>query len=184
MATSSGIVARPQSVILEVRGVRALVTQAVLVAATVALPVLAHMTGAPVRLLLPMLWPVLFAGLAYGWRMGVLTGLLAPLASFLLSGFPMPPVIPAMTIEMAVYGFAAGVLVQRFRWNTFAAVAIALAAGKLAFLPLAVATGWTANEGTFVNYLWVAMGPGLLGGLLQIALLPLMVRVWVRHNRT
>ncbi len=183
MSSQAGIATTLRPTVIEVSGLRALLTQTVLVAATVALPVLAHLTGAPVRFLLPMLWPVLFAGLAYGWRMGLLTGLMAPLASFAISGFPMPAVIPAMTLELAVAGFAAGILVQRYHWNTIGAVVVALLASKLAFLPLAFATGWTASEGAFLHYLWVAMGPGLIGGLFQIILLPLMVMVWVKNQK-
>ena len=60
---------------------RALLFQALLIVAAVVLPAVAHLSGAPVRILLPMHWPVLLAGLVYGWRGGGAVGLADPSAS-------------------------------------------------------------------------------------------------------
>jgi hypothetical protein len=75
---------------LVLSGSQAIVFQTSLFGAAVILPVLAHWFNAPVRYLLPMHWPVILAGLVYGWRGGALTGLLAPSVSYLVSGFPLP----------------------------------------------------------------------------------------------
>jgi hypothetical protein len=72
-------------------GLRALSVQAVLLAlAAAALPAVSHLSGFPVRWILPMHWAVLLAGLTDGWRAGAAIGLLAPAASFLLLGMPYP----------------------------------------------------------------------------------------------
>ncbi|RLB05283.1 MAG: hypothetical protein DRG50_07465, partial [Deltaproteobacteria bacterium] len=106
--------------------VRAFLFQGLLVAAAMLLPVVAHLSGAPVRILLPMHWPVILAGLVYGWRGGALIGLVAPTVSFLFSGLPLPRILPAMTIELFTYGFFTGLFRERFRWNPCASVAVAL----------------------------------------------------------
>ncbi len=158
-------------------GLRALSLQAVLLLlAAFVLPAAFHRLGLPVRLLLPMHWPVLLAGLVYGWRSGALVGAACPALSFALSGWPLPAVLPAMTLELVIYGAVAGALRERAGWNRFAATAAAILAGRAIFLATAIATGWTGPD--IPRYLGTAMAPGLAAALLQIALLPLLARWW------
>jgi niacin transporter len=147
-----------------------------LVAASFLLPAAAHALELPVRALLPMHWPVLLAGLVYGWRSGALVGLTAPSLAHLLSGMPRLEILPAMTVELALYGLLAGLLRERLRWNRFAAVAVAIAVGRLTFLTVAVATGATGPS--LPAYLQAALLPGLVAALAQIALLPLLAARW------
>lgn len=146
-------------------GIRVWGAQTALVAAVVLLPALAHWEGLPVRWLLPMHWPVLFAGVIYGWRGGLLVGALAPASNWLITGYPLPPVLPAMTLELAAYGVVAGWLRERHGWNGFAATGAALVAGRLVF----IATVWmtTGYSGPFGTYLAAAMAPGLVAGAAQ-----------------
>lgn len=153
-----------------------------LFAAAFLLPAAAHAAGLPVRLLLPMHWPVLLAGLIFGWRGGALVGLSAPGLSFALSGYPLPVVLPAMTVELATYGFVVGLLRQRLRWNPFAATAGAIVAGRAVFITVAAATG-VAGDAAFSAYLRAALLPGLAAAAAQVALLPLVAGWWVRRER-
>ena len=76
-------------------------------------------------------------------------GLLAPGVSFAITGFPVAAVLPAMTVELAVYGLLTGLLVDRTRLGRFASVALALVAGRLVFIAAAVLTGYlSAGFGT------------------------------------
>ena len=152
-----------------------------LCAASFLLPATAHLLGLPVRLLLPMHWPVLLAGLAYGWRGGGLVGVLAPVLSFAMSGMPLPVVLPAMTLELATYGAVAGLLRQGLRWNPLLATAGAIAAGRAVFLATAAATG-VAGAAGLAAYLRAALLPGLAAALAQVLLLPLLARWWVRRE--
>ena len=154
---------------------------ALLLAAAWVLPALAHGAGVPGRVWLPMHWPVIFAGLCYGWRSGALIGLAAPAASFLLSGMPPAAVLPAMTAELAAYGFCAGLFREQLRWNAWASVAASLIGGRLVFLGIRLATGSIA--GPFAEYLRVALLPGLPAALVQLVLLPLAAGGWVRRER-
>lgn len=170
--------AAPSPWILPAVGWRARSLQLLLlVAASFLLPAAAHAAGLPVRALLPMHWPVLLAGLAYGWRTGVWVGAAAPALSYLLSGMPRPEILPAMTVELAVYGLLAGLLRERLRWSRFAAVAGAIVGGRLVFVGAALATGATGPNLT--AYLEAAVLPGLFAAVAQIALLPLVARLWI-----
>lgn len=166
---------------LPATGLRAISAQLVLLAlAAVVLPSAAHLAGLPVRSLLPMHWPVILAGLAYGWRAGALVGLAAPVASYLVSGMPLPHILPAMTVELGAYGLLAGLARQALGWNAFASAALALVGGRIVFLAVALGTGATGPD--VQGYLEAAMAPGLIAAAAQLVLLPLIARWWVNRE--
>jgi uncharacterized membrane protein len=169
---------------LEFRGLRAFILQGLLVTTAILLPAIAHLIGAPVRILLPMHWPIILAGLLYGWRGGALTGLLAPTISFLISGRPLPVVLPAMTIELFAYGFVTGLLRERFRCNAFASVIVAIIIGRIAFISTALLTGYVSKD-YLSEYIRLAFLPGIAATLVQIILLPILSSWWVnKENRS
>jgi hypothetical protein len=127
-----------------------------------------------------MHWPVVLAGLVYGWRAGLLIGLLAPCVSFLISGMPLPHILPAMTVELAAYGFLAGFGRQILRWNGFLATLLSLAGGRLVFVAMALATG--AAQPSLTGYLLAALAPGWAAALGQSILLPILANAWTRHE--
>lgn len=161
---------------------RALTVQAVLLlAAALVLPALAHLTGLPVRTLLPMHWPVLLAGLCYGWRSGLLVGAAAPAVSFMLSGMPPPVVLPSMTLELAAYGLLAGAVREGLHRGPIEATLAAVIGGRLAFVGMMLATGTIV--GPLAGYLGNALVPGVPAALAQVALLPPIAAWWVRREQ-
>ncbi len=165
-------------------GARVCLFQAGMVAAAVVLPALAHMGGAQVRWLLPMHWPVILAGLVYGWRGGLIVGLLAPATNWLLTGYPLPLILPAMTVELGVYGFVTGWLRERANWPSFLAVAVALITGRVVFIGTILLIN--AYGEAFTAYLIAAMVPGLIMAALQVVVLPFIAIWWItsrsEHN--
>jgi niacin transporter len=153
----------------------------VLIGAAAALPVIAHLSGAPVRWLLPMHWPVLLAGLVYGWRSGLLVGAAAPGVSFLISGMPFPFMIPAMTIELAVYGFVAGIASEKFKLSKFSALISALVIGRLFFIAMVLIM--QSYSESFTVYLQAAVLPGLITAAAQAITLPFIARWWVKRSQ-
>ncbi len=157
--------------------VKSLLFQFTMIIAAALLPALAHTLGAPVRVLLPMHWPVLLAGLVYGWRAGALVGLAAPVVAFAFSGYPLPPMLAPMTLELATYGLVAGFLCERLRYNRFVSLAIALVAGRLVFVGAVLALGSVIFNS---QYIMAAMVPGLMAAGLQIATVPVIASWWVK----
>ncbi|MEQ1924278.1 MAG: ECF transporter S component [Pyrinomonadaceae bacterium] len=154
---------------------------AFLASAAFILPSLAHAFALPTRSLLPMHWPVILAGLCYGWRSGLAIGIAAPILSFLLSGMPPVFILPAMTVELAAYGLLAGLARQNLGLNTFAAAAISIIGGRVVFLATILALG-TLTTG-FATYLQTSMLPGVPAMIAQLILLPLAANWWVGREK-
>lgn len=157
------------------------IQMALLIAAAFVLPTLAHTAGLPVRLLLPMHWPVILAGLCYGWRSGAIVGMAAPTVSFLLSGHPAPLVLPAMTVELGAYGLLAGLAFQHLGVGRRMATLLAGAGGRLVFVATMLLTG--AIDGALVPYLQAALMPGLVALVAQVLLLAPLAAWWVRREQ-
>ncbi len=149
-----------------------------LVAAAQALPWLVHLAHLPGPVLLPMHFAAVLAGLALGPIPGLLNGLAAPLASFLLTGLPPAGLVPLMAVEVAAYGAVAGLLAHRTEWRGVWIVLATLAAGRLMLLPAAAimgpALGLKAPAVPFVLNAALAGWPGIV---LQIVLLSAAARV-------
>jgi niacin transporter len=165
---------------LSFSGYRAYVFQVVLISAAVVLPVAAHLSGVSVRFLLPMHWPVILAGLVYGWRAGVLTGALAPIVNYLISGYPLPVILPSMTVELLTYGLATGILREVFRLNPFVSVAIALVLGRIVFIGSVLLGNVVPTEHR--GYFQAALTPGIIAAVLQTVLLPFVAKWWIRQE--
>lgn len=157
------------------RGVKGVIFQLGMVCAAVALPAVCHLTGAPVMVLLPMHWPVLAAGLFCGWRAGLIAGAASPLISFALSGMPPAGLLPVMALELAVYGFAAGFAVERLRLKPVPAVLLSVLAGRAVIMAGAVLI---PPAGGVWAYFLAALVPGLPAALAQVALLPLVYKIY------
>lgn len=165
-------VVNTRTVVLNWRGTKAAALQLGLIGAATLLPTVCHLTGAPVRVFLPMHWPVLLAGLVYGWRGGLAVGMAAPLASFALSGMPPVSLLPMMGAELAAYGLFAGLARETFRLNAYLSAAIAVLAGRAVFAAASL------SSGVPFNFVMAGLVPGLAAGLLQIALLPSLAKSW------
>lgn len=160
---------------------------ALFLALAVLLPVAVHPLGDSMgRVLLPMHIPVLLAGFLIGPASGLLVGLLAPGLSHLISGTGMPPVdrIAPMAIELAVYGFVAGMAYVRLRLNVYVSLIIAMILGRLMFgvgqLVRGLMAGLSFGDAEFLS--WAAMAAGLPGIMLQLVLIPILV-AGVRRKR-
>lgn len=149
-----------------------------LLALAVVLPSLAHLTGLPVRTLLPMHWPVILAGLVYGWRGGMMVGALSPVVSFAFSGMPFPPMILPMSVELAAYGAVTGFCRESLRLNGFVSVLVGLLVGRVVFVATVVIAGSVSQP--LAAYLQAAMLPGIIAALAQMVTLPFIARWWVK----
>jgi len=165
--STSAIPLKPAT--LPLSGIGAWAAQVGLVAAAIVLPAIAHLAGLPVRWLLPMHWPAILAGILYGWRGGLIVGLLSPVSNYIITGYPLPPVLPAMTLEIATYGFVTGWLRERHLWNGFSATGMAALLGRAVFVATVFLT--TGYQGAFGAYLFAALLPGFAAGVLQVGVM-------------
>jgi hypothetical protein len=173
MANNGGNAIAVNNRILAFWSTKSLIYQSLLTVAAVGLPAAAHLIGLPVRFLLPMHWPILLAGLLYGWRGGLLVGMLAPSLSFALSGFPLPHILPAMTVELTIYGLVAGILKEKAHISGFGSMAIAIVTGRIAFVLMVIA-GIGSSVAADMTYFKAALLPGVFAAIAQIALMPIL----------
>jgi len=166
---------------LPLSGTRAYLFQLAFITLTVAVPPIFHTLGAPVRFLVPMHWIVIFAGLTYGWKGGLITGFLSPVVSHLLSGYPLMGILPSMTFELAAYGFVAGWLFENKNLSSWLSVSISLIVGRIIFiLSIFILSIEASHQG---EYLFAALMPGIIAAIGQIILLPLAAKWWVKKEQ-
>jgi hypothetical protein len=89
------------------------------VASAVVFPQILHTLGAALglggslgQMLLPMYLPVMILGFYRGEIPAAITGLAAPLVSFMLTGMPQKALLPYIIIELIATGIFAGVLTR------------------------------------------------------------------------
>lgn len=152
------------------------------IVAAVAVPQLFHFLGyvsglgtALGETFLPMHLPIILVGLLAGPYAGAVAGLLGPLASFALSGMPGVVMLPFMMIELCAYGLFAGLL-RNAKMPTIAKVLITQVAGRaVRAAAILIAVFAFGNENVNIAVIWMSIGAGIFGIVLQWALLPLIV---------
>jgi hypothetical protein len=143
----------------------------VFVALSVALPWFAHQFNLAGQVYLPMHFFVIFAGLLLGWRTGLIVGLFTPIISYAVSGMPILPILPQITVEVALYGLVAGIVREKLHLSLYWSLLIALIAGRIGSLIGILAFNDTVHQPIASVLLSIKMGwPGLL---IQLALIPL-----------
>ncbi|HOA35212.1 MAG: ECF transporter S component [Dethiobacteria bacterium] len=157
---------------------KAIIT-AVCMALCVVLPLAFHAVPNAGSIYLPMHIPVLLCGLICGWGYGLACGVVGPLLSNLLTGMPPAAVLPAMLVELAVYGIAAGLCISLIRTGKlYADLYISLIAAMLTGRIVAgIARALIFAPGTMTAAAWATsyFVTGLPGIIIQLALLPSIV---------
>ena len=153
------------------------------VSLAVALPQLFHLVGgwlgvqtALGEIFLPMHLPVMLAGFFGGPIAGLVVGLASPLISHGLTGMPLAVMLPFMMVELAGYGVCAGLL-RRHKMPTVCKVLIAQVAGRgLRALALVVAHYGLDVKAPPLSIIWTSISLGLVGIVLQLVLIPLLMK--------
>lgn len=151
------------------------------VIAAVAIPQLFHVIGAVSgtgtalgETWLPMHLAIFMVGFLAGAEVGVISGALAPLVSFALTGMPTSVMLPFMMIELAVYGLTSG-LMAKTKVPVIGKLLTSQIAGR-AVRAIAILIGFYAL-GTKVQpaVILSSIRAGLPGLLLQWVLIPLIM---------
>lgn len=154
----------------------------VAVASAILLPQLLHMLGAGLglgnslgELFLPMHLPVLMVGLLAGAYPGFVTGLISPIISYFLTGMPGVAMLPFMVVELAVYGFACGIM-RNLKINTIFKVVIAQFAGRFVrSMVILFAVYVLGNTMVGPAVIWTSFTKGFGGIIIQWITIPLVV---------
>lgn len=129
-------------------------------------------------MLCPMHLPVLLCGFLCGWKYGLAVGFILPLARSLLVGAPpMFPTAAAMAFELAAYGFLAGFLYARSRWQCIAALVRCLIAAMLGgrvvwAVVRVILSGVSGQAFTWQMFLSGAFLTAVPGIILQLVFIP------------
>ncbi|KKT76826.1 MAG: hypothetical protein UW73_C0036G0005 [Microgenomates group bacterium GW2011_GWB1_44_8] len=140
---------------------------AVFVGLAVATPTIFHQFNLAGPRFLPMHIFVLIAGLLFGWRTGLLVGLLSPLMSYSITHMPPMAILPETVLELSIYGLAIGLLRER-NLNIWVSLISAMVLGRLARLVFVLAFGLHTNFWQYLQMSW----PGIV---LQLALIPAVI---------
>jgi thiamine transporter ThiT len=78
-------------------------------------PALFHNFGLNGQIFLPLYFFSVLGGITFGWRAGLLIGLLNPLISFIFSGMPALSLLPFILAKSFSIGFTSGFLIQKYQ---------------------------------------------------------------------
>lgn len=169
------------------RPIQNLVTAAMLLAIGYVLPFFTGNIPQIGSMLCPMHLPVLLCGFLCGWKYGLAVGFILPLARSLLIGAPpMFPTAAAMAFELAAYGFLAGFLYARSRWQCVVALVrcliLAMIGGRIVWAVVRVVlSGVSGQAFTWQMFLSGAFLTAIPGIILQLVFIP---AVMVALDRT
>jgi len=93
---------------LNYNNVKTYLAASIFVLGNIALPQLCHLIPQGGKILLPIYFFTLIAAYKYGWKVGLLTGILSPLINSLLFGMPLAMALPAIMTKSALLALAAG----------------------------------------------------------------------------
>lgn len=149
--------------------------------AAVALPQLLHIIGLVSNMgttlgeaFLPMHIAILTAGLLGGGTVGFISGALAPLISFALTGMPSVYMLPFMMIELASYGLICGLLANK-SMPTIAKLLIAQIGGRAVRAVFIVGAFYLLGSKIAPAVIFTSIAAGLPGLILQWTLIPLLI---------
>ncbi len=130
------------------------------------------------NMMLPMHLPIFLCGLICGWPYGLAVGFITPLLrSFLFSAPIMYPAAIAMAFELATYGFVAGFLYNRSKWqcivSLYRSMLAAMVAGRLVWgAAMVILLGMGGSALTWEAFIASAFLNAVPGIILQLVFIP------------
>lgn len=122
---------------------RTYLAAALFIAGNIVLPQICHLVPMGGLRWLPIYFFTLIGAYKYGWRVGLLTALLSPLANSALFGMPAAAMLPAILLKSVLLAAAAGFAARRF-----GRVTLPLLAGVVVFYQLFGSLGEWAYTGS------------------------------------
>jgi hypothetical protein len=100
---------------LEYNNIKTYVAAALFVLGNIALPQLAHLMPQGGLIWLPIYFFTLVGAYKYGWRVGLLTAVMSPLANSALFGMPPAAALPAIMLKSVLLALFAGLAASHFK---------------------------------------------------------------------
>lgn len=152
---------------------------AVCIALCYVIPLMFHGIQNAGSIFCPMHIPVFICGLICGWQYGLLCGIAGPALSSALSGMPPVAILPAMMVELAAYGTAAGLMMKLVRTkSTYADLYISLIVAIVCGRVLAgLAKALIFARGSYSMSAWIAgsVVTSWPGTVIQLVFIPTIV---------
>lgn len=175
----------PFPIVLKYTDIRSYIFTSVFVLLSVLTPWAFHQFHLAGPTFLPMHIFVLVTGLVFGWRAGLIVGLLTPLASSVISGMPVLRILPQIIVELSTYGFVAGVLHQKLNLRVIWSLLGAIIGGRLALFLTVLIIHLTLGESysplgvetSPVLLVWSAIRQGWPGIVIQLVSIP--TAIWL-----
>ena len=98
---------------LDFSEMRAYLWTALFVVGNIVLPQLCHLIPQGGLMLLPIYFFTLVAAYKYGWKVGLLTAILSPVANHLLFGMPPAAMLPSILVKSTLLAVIAGYVAHR-----------------------------------------------------------------------
>lgn len=176
---------KPSLTILKYTDLRSYVLTLIFVVCDALVPRLFHQFHLAGPTFLPMHFFILVAGLMFGWRAGLIVGLVTPFASYVVSGMPLLRILPQTVVELSVYGLAAGILREKLNLRVIWSLLGAMAAGRLAlglaamliYLVTSQSESFLGSELNPLFVVWTAARQGWPGIVMQLLLIPMIIRL-------
>lgn len=116
---------------LSYRDLRTYSVAALFAVGNIVFPQLCHLVPQGGLILLPIYFFTLIAAYKYGWRAGLLTAVLSPLANHLLFGMPALPMLPIILIKSVLLATIAGVVAGKVKRVSLLSVLLVVAGYQL-----------------------------------------------------
>jgi len=182
--------AQPLPVSLKYTNLSSYVLTGLFVALSVLVPWIFHQFHLAGPTFLPMHFFILLAGLLFGWRAGLIIGLLTPITSYLVSGMPVFRILPQITVELSAYGLIAGTMRERLHLRAIWSLLGAMLGGRLALYLMAIIMYASPGESysplgaesSSSMVLWSVIKQGWPGIIIQLAAIPFILRLVERFS--
>ncbi len=155
-----------------------------LMAFGILLPVIFHAFNLGGQIFLPMHVPVILGGFYLSIFPACILGLFTPLLSTLLTGMPPFPTVFAMMAELLVYALAVSLFFNKLKWGIYPSLVVAMVLGR----GVNILSSWiiiqliSGKSFDFLSFLSVLFVVGLPGIIIQLVLIPLLVKVIPRKE--
>lgn len=156
-----------------------LIITAACIAIGIVLPQVFHAVPNAGSVLLPMHIPVLLCGLTCTWPYGLACGILTPVLSSVITGMPPAAYLPAMVVELAIYGLLSAVFMfllkkQTFTLRVYTALVLSMVCGRIAY---GIVNALIFRAGSYSMQLWLTASfvTALPGIIIQLVVIPVIL---------